>query len=73
MVPLSVHVSDYSYPPSEVSIFSYGFLVLVDSFTLKTSWGPGYPYQLAPCTVSADLEVIPFWRKDDDNSMFIPL
>lgn len=58
---------------SQISFSSYGVLVLVDSLTLKTSWGTDYPYQLAFCTLSTDGEVIPVWEIGDTSSMFILL
>lgn len=64
---------EYSLPTSQESSYSFGYLVLVDSLTLKTSLGTGNPYQLISCTVSADSEVTPFWKNDHTSSMFLPL
>lgn len=62
---------EYSSLAYQMSLFfSFGYLVLVDSLSLKSSWVEALetPYQLASCTVSVDGEVIPSWENHDTIS-----
>lgn len=59
-------------PASQLLLYSYGHLVVVNSSDLKTSWGVAYPYQLASCTVSTDREVILVLENEKTSSMCIP-
>ncbi|KIO30651.1 hypothetical protein M407DRAFT_20366 [Tulasnella calospora MUT 4182] len=46
---------------------NYTRVARVDSDTLKSSLGDDTPFQLMTCTVLANGEVIPVWKKDETN------
>lgn len=48
-----------------------GYLVLVDSISLKASWGALGLASPVSCTVSANREVIPVWENSDTSKMTI--
>lgn len=61
---------NYSSLTSQMSFFRCGYLVLVDSISLKASWGALGLASPVSCTVSANREVIPVWENSDTSSTF---
>ncbi|KIO19585.1 hypothetical protein M407DRAFT_146705 [Tulasnella calospora MUT 4182] len=48
---------------------NYASITYLDTDTLKSSWAYNSPFQLITCTVLANGEVIPVWKKSDTSKI----